>query len=406
MRILRRSAWYLAAIGLLPCLASPAPAQEWTLDSDISQRFLYSDNLLLGRDNKIDTFGSITSPHLRLERNAPTLNLSLDGTFDFSEYFNAHGFDSQDQRIRFGATQILSERSSVGLTSTFRRDTLLRTDLNNETGRFVEDPTQLTSWDVRPNWSYLLSPVDRLTVNGSYLSNTYDGNDKVDYVYYGGTAQLGHRLSEIDQVTGSLSYFRYIPDQDERDGDKTATNTISALVGYGYEPSERLSLSGAVGAGYSIREGSGGDGNESDSTGLGYRLKFDARYDISEITSLRFNLSHDSEPGNDGDLTTHNRASLGFDQALTPMTRFSLNMQYADTFDYFGINADPSGDSNESRYFSVRPALTWRLTETVSLAAEYNFRYKLYEEEGDAAMANAAYLNLRWAVPTWAWDGY
>ena len=391
-------------LGILAAAASAegAAAQEWKLDTNLSQRFVYSDNLLLGRQNEIETFGSVTTPALRLERNSPTLNLSLDGAFDFARYFDAPGFNSEDQRLRFNASQTLSERASWGLSSRFVHDTLLRSE-NNENGRFVEDPTELISWDVRPSWTYRLSPVDQLSLSGSYLSNTYDGTDKVDYQYYGGTAQLGHRLSEIDQVTASLSYFRYVPDSTEGDGDETATNTMSALIGYGYEPSERLALSGAIGAGYSIREGVS-DG--SDDTGLGFRAKFNGRYEITDITSLTFNLSHDSEPGNDGDYETRNRASLGFNQALTPMTRFSLDFQYSDTFDYAGINGDPSDDGADSRFFSVRPGLNWRLTEDVSLAAEYQFRYKLYDDGTDPAMANAVFLNLRWALPTWAWDGY
>lgn len=409
----RQRKWANAGLSVAALLGTQvfchaAAAQEWKLDTSISQRFLYSDNLLLGRDNEINTAGSVTTPTLRLTRNSPTLNVSLDGAFDFSEYFSASDFNSQDQRLRLNATKILSERSSLSLGGGFINDTLLKTELN-ESGRFVNHPIGLIAWDVRPSWSYLLSPVDQFTLSGSYRSNTYDSNDKVDYTYYGATTQYGHKLSDIDQLTATASYFRYVPDGSRDSGDDVATNTFSALLGYGYEPSERLSLSGAAGLGYSIRESSSGSGqnnDNSDDTGLGYRLKFNARYDISEVTSVRFDLSHDSEPGNDGDQTTRNRLTLGFDQALTPLTKFSLNMQYVDTFDYLGLNNDPSSDGNETRFIAVRPSLSWRLTEDVSLNAEYNFRYKLYEQGDDAAMANAVYLTLRYQLPTWAWDGY
>ncbi len=64
---------------------SSVSAQEWKLESNISQRVLYSDNLLLSRDREIETVGFITTPALLLERNSPTSHFALDGRFEFAE---------------------------------------------------------------------------------------------------------------------------------------------------------------------------------------------------------------------------------------------------------------------------------------------------------------------------------
>lgn len=392
-------ALFVGAALLLPWLADSAQAQQWTLDTSISQQFLYSDNLLLGRENEIETFGFVTSPVLRVERNSPTLNVWIDGKFDFNEYIDHSEFNSQDQRLRLGVTQQVTERSTLKLGGSFVRDTTLKSE-QEQTDRFIDKKIGITFWDVRPSWTYLLSPVDQMTLGGSYSSATYDDAEKTDYQYFGGTLDWGHRLSEIDQFTVNLSYFRFIPDEP---GDRM-TDTVSALVGYAYDPSDRLSINGAAGLGYSIESGQStgeDDDNNSDGDGgLGYRLRFNARYELDDLTSGRLAFSHNSEPGSNGDQTTRNRLTFGVNHKLTPLTSLGLNLDYVDTFDYLGLESERT-DNEESRYAALRPSVSWAITDELSLVAEYRFRYKLYDESNEDAMSNSVFLTLRYALPTW-----
>lgn len=397
---LPRALFLGAPVLLLPCLGGTAQAQEWTLDTSLSQQFLYSDNLLLGKDHEIETFGSITSPLLRVARNSPTLSVWIDGKFDFNEYINHSEFNSQDQRIRAGITKQVTERNTLKLGGSFIRDTTLKSE-QEQTDRFIDKKIGITSWDVRPSWTYLLSPVDQMTLGGSYSEVSYDSSEKTDYQYFGGTLDYGHRLSDIDQVTANLSFFRFVPDEP---GDRS-TDTISALLGYAYTPSERLSISGAAGLGYSIENGSGGsedDDNSNGDGGLGYRLKFNAQYKLDDRTSGRMSFSHDSEPSSDGDQTTRNRLSFGVNHKVTPLTTLGLNIDYTDTFDYLGLESGERDDGDgESRYAAVRPSVAWALTDEISLVAEYRFRYKLYDDTNEDAMSNSVFLTLRYELPTW-----
>ncbi|WP_374651123.1 outer membrane beta-barrel protein [Dongia sp.] len=395
----RRPLVLSASILLSYWLCDDSAAQEWTLDTGISQQFLYTDNLLLSRDDEIETFGSITTPGFRLERQSPTLDVWLDGRFDFTEYFSHSEFDSQDQRLRLNVEKDVSERSTLNLNSSFVRDTTIRSE--QDTDRFVDQKIGITYWEVRPNWTYLLTPVDRMRLGGSYSSVAYDSSEKTDYEYYGGTLDYGHQLSEIDAVTANLSYFRFVPDET---GD-AKTDTAAALLGYTYTPSDRLTIGGAAGVGYSIEHGSGDEDDDSDDGGVGYRLKFNAKYQISDSTSGRLTLSHDSEPSSDGEQKTRNRATLGVSHKITPLTTFALNIDYVDTFDYAGLEGSRT-DDDESRYTSIRPSLAWAITEDVSLVAEYRYRYKLYDESNDSAMSNSVFLTLRYELPTWGFDGY
>jgi hypothetical protein len=387
------------ALSALSCaLPSGGEAQEWTLDTSLSQQGVYSDNLLLDQDNEIDTFGSITTPGFVLSRESPTLDVSLDARFEFAEYFNHSDFSSQDQIVRLRSSKQFSQRSTFDVNGDFRRDTILESE-DDETGQSVDEPVRYISWDVAPSWTYLLSPLDEVTIGGSYRENSYDSSEKTDYQYFGGTVDYSHRLSEIDRATAELRYFRYIPDR----ANDSPTDVVSVLFGYGYEPSDRLSLVGAAGVGYSMRDPDGSGGNED---GVGMRLKFDARYDLSDVTYTRFSLSHDSEPSSDGEQTTRNRASLGLNQKLTPMTTIGLNLDYVDSYDYLGTENDATSDERRSRYALVRPSLSWLLTEDLSLVAEYSFRYKVFENDSDPAVANSVFLTLKYELPTWGWSGY
>jgi hypothetical protein len=380
-------------------------AQEWKLDTNLSQQVLYSDNLLLGVDREIETFGAISTPSLRVQRLSPTLDLTLSGRYEFSEYLNHSEFNSQDPFIGINVGKILTERNSLAFKGSFSQDSTLKSELQDETSQFVDKLIQATTYDARPSWTYLLTPVDRVVLGGSYTNVSYDSAEKTDYQYFGSTVDYSHQLSDIDSVTANVSFFRYIPDR----VDDAPTDTVSVLGGYSYKPSDRLSFSGMAGLAYSMRDSndSGDSGSDSDNDGgLGFRLKVNASYKLDERTSGRVSISHDSEPSSEGDQTTRNRLTLGLNHKLTPLTTFSVNLDYVDNFDYAGMGARTEDDDRESRYASVRPAIAWELTEDVSLVAEYRYRYKLYDDNGDSAMSNSVFLTLKYALPTWAWDGY
>jgi len=201
----------LWSIGVVAICAGgqSASAQEWKLSTNISQRMLYSDNLLLSRDREIDSFGSITAPALSLERTSPTSDIVLDGRFEFAEYFNHSEFNSQDQFLNLNVDQAISERSALRLGANFTRDTTLKSE-QDITGRQLDNSFRFVSWDVAPGWAYLLSPVDQIVVGASYREVTYDTNDKTDYQYFGPSIDYSHRLSELAQVTGTVSAYRYI----------------------------------------------------------------------------------------------------------------------------------------------------------------------------------------------------
>jgi hypothetical protein len=374
-----------------------ASAQEWKLSTNLSQRALYSDNLLLSRDREIESFGFITAPALTLERTSPTSDISLDARFEFAEYINHSEFNSQDQFLNLNVDQAISERSALQLSGSFTRDTTLKSE-QDVTGRFLDNSFRFVSWNVAPGWAYLLSPVDQMVVRGSYRQVTYDTSQKTDYQYFGPAIDYSHRLSELAQVTGTFSAYRFIPDEPGDD----YTDTLSTLFGYAYSSSERFSINGGVGLAYSMRHENPG----KDSTDIGYRLKFNMKYLMNDQTSANVSLSHDTEPSGDGDQVVRNRASMGLNYKVAPLTTLRLSVDYADNIDVLGFEGDSTTDEDTSRYTSVRPAIDWQLTEDWSLEAEYRFRYRLFDDDGGSALSNSVFLTLQYNFPTLIGTGF
>jgi hypothetical protein len=377
---------------------SSASAQEWKLESYLSQRVLYSDNLLLSRDREIETVGFITTPGLHLERNSPTSQIAFDGRFEFAEYIDHSDFNSQDQLLNLRIDKALSELAAFRLGAAFTHDTTLKSE-QDVTGRFLDDSIEFISWNVAPGFAYRLTPVDEMTVRANYRETTYfDTDEKTDYQFFGPAMDFRHQLNELEAVTATIGATRFIPDEPGDD----YTDTISTLFGYSYKSSERFSVSGGAGIAYSMRHEDPG----RDTDDLGFRLKFNMNYDLSDQTSVRASVSHDNEPSGDGDQVVRNRVNFGIDHKLTPLATARLNIDYTDNVDVIGSEGDKTSDEGTSRYTSVRPAIAWDLTEDWSLEASYRFRYRLFDDDGGDAMSNSVFLTLQYDLPTWGGTGF
>lgn len=398
--------WSIATIATCAG-ATSASAQEWKLSTYLSTTFLYSDNLLLSRTRDVNTFGVVPAPGLVLERTSPTSHVVFTGRFEFPRYIDHSEFNSEDQFLTLGIEELLSERSTLRLDGSFIHDTTLRSGGTGDediTDRDLNRSFDYIKWQVTPSWAYLVSPIDEIVARGTYREANYDTSQKTDYQYFGPSFDYNHQLSEIDKITSSISWYRFIPD----DPDKDRVDTLGALVGYAYDPSERFSINGAVGVSYSMRDERGGDSGDSSggNSDVGYRVKFGMNYLIDDQNTVRASVSHDTEPSGDGEQETRLRATLGLEHKLTELTALGLNVDYIDDTDVFGTGGGSTDDEDdEARYFAIRPNVSWRVTEDFSLVAEYRYRYKEFTQDNDSVDSNSVFLTLRYDLPVWAGEG-
>jgi len=384
-------AFALLVFGLLAtCLETRAAlAQDWSFESNLSQRMGYNSNLLLNPENEISTFSSQTTPEIQLSRAGPTSDITLLGRVDFNEYFNHSDFNSIDELGSLDVSKALSERSTVKFNGSINHDTTLESD-QDVTGKFVDDAIRFTAWNANPSWEYLLSPIDRLNLSATYQQVEYQSAEKTDYQTYGPTVTYSHDLSELATVNASLRYSRFDPDDEEN----RRQDTYGGLIGYDYHPTERFTIGGAAGLSYNVTHEEG----QSDESDIGYRFQFNMNYLINEQTRATVSLSRDTEPSGDGEEVTRNRASAGLSYQMTEMTVFTLNSSYVD-------DQETQSEDGVARYVTVSPAVQWNITEDLSLAASYQFRYKTVESSGSAT-DNGAFITLRYALPEVHWSGF
>jgi len=392
----------LAAAGVLVatwCGTMSASAQDWGLTSSLSEEGTYNSNLELTPTGQVSAFGSTTTPELTLSRSTPSSHAILHGRFPIERYFGHSDLDTENQFLNLSLDQDLSERSTVSLLGDFNHATTLTSD-EDLTGQFLVRPSTFISWDVAPTWTYLLSPIDRIDWQASYKAVNFDLPTKTDYQYYGTALNYAHQLSEVAQVTGSLSYFRF----DTDDVLNTKNQIYGFLVGYAYKPTQRFSIDGSVGADYETteRDQSTSTVGRTDNT-LGYRLKFDMNYTLSDQTQLGVTLSHDAEPSGDGQLQTRNRGNIQLQYQFDELTFFQLQVVYADDQDYFGTESQ--SNSGTTRYYAIGPSLNWNIRDDLTLQASYQLRYKSSKSAGSAT-DNAAFLTLRYALPDLHWSGF
>jgi Putative beta-barrel porin 2 len=381
-------------------LSNQAAAQDWSLSSDISQRLSYDSNLLLTPTNRVNAFGSLTTPHLRLERDSPTSSLSLDAQFKFAEYFGHSELNSQDQILGLSGSKDLSERSTLGLDSHFFHDSTLESDQDID-GRFLTKPVRYITWDALPYWTYELTPIDNLRWEASYRSTNYDSALKTDYRYYGTNVQLRHRLSELADLSGSLSYNRYDPTQ--KPG--RPSDVYGGLVGYGYTPSERFSIRGSVGLNYNVLHNDGSVTGQGGKKDLTYQLNFDVIYAVNDQTKAELTLGRDTEPSGEG-LVTRNRAGLTLSYQFSELTTLRLDASYSDNDDHFNSGSGLESQEGTTRYWSIGPSVSVKITDDLSLGASYQLRHKVADGGGGSATDNAAFVTLQYALPEQHWSGF
>ncbi len=263
-----------------------ALAQDWTLDSSLSQRMGYQSNILLQPKNGASGFSSQTAPELTLARQGPTSDVSLLGKLEFNEYFGNSDLNSADQFAKLDASKNLSDRSELLFNGSFDRDTTLDSD-EDRTGRFVAEAIRVTRWDVNPSWQYQLSPIDTLRVSASYLQVDYNSLEKTDYRDYGPSVAYSHELSELASVTASLNYSRFEAD----DFLNRKQDTYGGLLGYQYHPTERFTIGGGAGLNYNVTH----QDDAKDEGDISYRFQFEMNYMINDQTRAKVMLSRDTD---------------------------------------------------------------------------------------------------------------
>lgn len=362
---------------------------EWYLESKVQMQGNYDDNIRLEADDEVEAVGAVVSPEVKLGRRNETLDLSLMGRVDASAFASEQDLDSVDERVIFNATR-KSQRGKLGFNADFNRDTTLTTE-ESDTGNLTET-ARVETLTVSPTWSYQLSPLDTLDLNGAYTNTSYDTDELTDFEFLTAGASWSRAIGPMDMLLGGVFAARFEAD----DATNTASDIFGAQVGWSHQFSDNIRVQGVAGLEHVTTRFDGPTGRDSDDT-LGYRLDLSLSYAFDDVTKLELSGSRKTEPSGGGTVVTRNRAQVSLTRRLSPMLTFRTDGSY------IASEQDERSGLDQRTFFAVQPSLTWSLDRDWDLSASYRFRTQEFES-GESASSNAAFLTLTYRLPRQSWS--
>jgi len=392
----------LAHLLLLAGSTSSLFAAEWKIDPTISLRAGYNDNITLRTNDEVSSPEAVLSPSARFSVETPTSGASGILRFDFKRYTEES--DLNDNNVRFlTETFHQMERSRIGLDLDFIKDTTLDSQLE-DTG-LVFDRVNRKSFLASPNWSYSFNPRTSVQASYSYNKVNYDNTKDTAFVNFtvnSGQLSLNRVLSE--RSTGSLTLYRT---RSDNDNDVTSTNS-GVQAGADYRFSETLSVSAFAGYRYTQVDFSqtslipifsgpiligfqpvSSDTSRSDS-GSTFSASVTKSFLRGETT---LSASRDISNDINGTPIEVNRLSSLNHYNFSETFSGDLNLEY------YKSNVSDISNNSDRKYLQAEPRINWQFQRFWRLSGSYRYRKQTFDNSGDDAVQNAAYLTLTYLWP-------
>jgi hypothetical protein len=391
------------ALVLPPIVAN---ALEWTAQPSISAGVTVNDNINLVTTPHDTEWGTTLIPQLTLSASSQQSSLSGQTQINRRDYSNNNSLSRTDGLLSLTFTR-LYERSQFSLASNLTRDSTLESELL-ATG-VVSSYAQRTSRTLSPSWAYALTQLDSLTLGYSYLDVTYGATTTtsglLDYTVKDPSITLSHAFTEKNKLNLSLDYSDYESQSSVTDTtNQYRYTTTSVQLGFSREFSETLIAS--LMAGVSKTDSTVDFLNclpiplpscfpvpaesNSSTTGSLFRGSLQQAFESSNLSA---ELSRSLQPTSNGGLTQTDRLSGLYSVKLTPTLSSSLNMSFYDS-----KSSGASSIANNSRYYNISPAISWRITQWWSANTTYS-RSVSKDEGSTEATDNAISLTLNYSWP-------
>ena len=388
---------------LLAACAGGVNAAEWKIDPTIEFRVGYNDNIKLTIDDEVSSAEARLSPSAVFSVATPTSGTSGNLRFDFRRYEDDSNLD--DNNVRFDTSSYhRMERSELGLDLDFIKDTTLDSQLAN-TG-LVLDRVDRRLINIGPSWTYNLDERTDARFGYTYSDVKYDDSDEtgfVDFHINSGQASLQRILNERTAASVTLLYG-----QSSNDNQVDSKNT-NLQAGGSYRFSETLSASLFAGVRYTKS-----DFSQSSQIPIFAGDIIIGFIPLTEDVSrsdwgYTFNssLTKDFLRGQTG-LSASRDISNDINGIPIEVTRLSWNNLYRFSETLSGnlnIQLYKSETNNNARdslnrdYYQIEPRFNWDFQQFWRISGSYRYRKQTFDNTGDDATQNAAYLTLTYGWP-------
>jgi len=377
-------------------------AADWYVSPSLSITESYDTNVLFSSDQKIDDFVTYVQPGASGVYRTRRLDITFDAGLGIEKYIQEEDFDTVDQDYKGSLTYALLQTLDLNMGGFFRKDTSLETELA-EAGLLVNREDR-RRYGGNVGLKYTYSP--RLSFSGAwYRSYTEYPDDPSDLQGYRSdsldfTAQ--YILGPRSILMGNVNYS--VTDYDPQSAE-TYSITDRSITNYTFLPTYRHYLAetsyifGGIGYRYTESEFK-----------IVQKPPFDQIFpdsDISEQTDgfiFDFGVHKDWKKGS-LELTAGRDQYSSLDGISFERDRitFSGTYQLSERFvgsgsaSYSQNRSDEEESDDDREYFTLSPAISYRLTPNISLRGSVNYsKYLPKNDEDRDRFISMLILDMTW----------
>ncbi len=399
-----RGAGKACLIGLLVMLsANRAGADEWNLSGAVNQGVEYDDNINMSSDAAA-VFGYLLRPSLLANWSTARSEIAVNGRADLRRY--------DDRRWDCDNFTLGMEQHYIGK----RHDFLLPFEYaqncsysrqDADTGVLVPNSTS-ERYDISPSWSWDWSARSKLTFGASYNQTLYTngagGNIGAGSANFSDNRSYSLNVSEqylwTRRLSSTLSLFAARSEFDNAQR-STSQNVYGFQLAGQYAISRMWSVSGGLGLRWvqlpAALTGSAGDSLQRTEVA---NLALDYTGRRSNFVA---DFSRTVSPSAFGQVFEYNAFSISYRRNIDRALAFNLRASFQQNE---AVGQSQISASQQRRYYSLSPQLSWNFARDWQLTASYRYRLQQYSSDGgSAALSGTRDSNAIMLHVNYDWDG-
>lgn len=369
-------------------------AADWKLVPKIGLSGGYDDNVLFRKDEKISSSLINLEPGIELGYETLVSSIQLTAEFEILRYFEENDLDQEDQYYRLAGRHQIGPRWDARYGFRYSKDSTLKSYLE-EVGRII-DRIDREYYYTMGGVKYNLSTISSIDTQYRFERAVYDDDRYSDYDRHRINLRYEHRLkSQQDTISIGPSFYY-------RTNDFNDTEYISLDLGWERDWSKITNTFASIGGRYANVDDNdnNGDGEDESRNEWGVRARFNLRRQgLASMFTLRY--YHDVDTTAAGTDVNVDNFRLWYDYRLTERFNMGFYGRLVLSYDLFGSSDEEDVDSGDSRYFEIRPFVSYRLTEQLNVSLNYGYQNSSEDlvDSEDTRERNRVWLQLYYESP-------
>ncbi len=330
-------------------------AQDITLRPTINIRGEYDDNVYYTRAFETEEYLTRIKPAFTLDYVTELFDLQSSFDMDILRYADEENLDTEDQHYKIDVKYQVMERISVSGNGSYTKDTTLEAEIE-ELGLTDNSRQDRDRYTGGMGLTYKITELSDISVNYSHNKTKYDGPGNVDNDMDSISLSFNSRFNnQLNVLTVQPYYYRY-------DSEVSKIDNYGLSFGWQHPFDETLTLTAFAGARYTKTEYSLTVRREDSSSSGVADIKLKK---TGELYSAEVGYNQDLSYSSYGEPIEKSKIFLNADKSITER----LKVKFAGSVSF--TESDGKYNNRDTRYYSLRPSMSYKITKNHSLVLEY-----------------------------------